>query len=215
MATVFFGAGASKYFGIPTMKEFPEDFENYLGDNGEYDEKSLYKRIKDDLKEAYGDLDLEAILTVLEDLSEKERFDSRFEHPSISYLLKSHNQITNTHRLIEIEVKRDREVAKRLKEKLKRFIRQKCIPEDFKDKIWLYDEFFDAFIEKISFCRFKSVREKSEKVAVDCEIFTTNYDLCIENYCKIGNIAYTNGEILTDTGKQIVDITKNSGDLFF
>jgi hypothetical protein len=25
MATVFFGAGASKYFGIPTMKEFPED----------------------------------------------------------------------------------------------------------------------------------------------------------------------------------------------
>jgi len=115
MATVFFGAGASKYFGIPTMKEFPEDFENYLGDNGEYDEKSLYKRIKDDLKEAYGDLDLEAILTVLEDLSEKGRFDSRFEHPSILYFLKSLNQINNTHRLIEIEVKRDREVAKRLK----------------------------------------------------------------------------------------------------
>ena len=214
MATVFFGAGASKYFGIPTMKEFPEDFENYLGDNGEYDEKSLYKRIKDDLKEAYGDLDLEAILTVLEDLSEKERFDSRFEHPSILYFLKSHNQINNTHRLIEIEVKRDREVAKRLKEKLKRFIRQKCSPEDFKDKIWLYDEFFDAFFEKRSLYRFKSVREKSEKVAVDCEIFTTNYDLCIENYCKIGNIAYTNGEIITDTGKQIVDITKNSSDLF-
>ena len=212
--TVFFGAGASKYFGIPTMKEFPEYFEEYLDGNGDDDEKNLYKRIKDNLKEVYGDLDLEAILTVLEDLSEKERFDSRFEHPSILFFLKSYNQISNTGKLIEIEVKSDREVAKRLKEKLKGFIRMKCTSKDFKDKIWLYDEFFDAFIKKIPGYGFKSVRERSGKVAVDCEIFTTNYDLCIENYCKIGNIAYINGEIIIDTGKQIVDITKNSGDLF-
>ena len=214
MITVFFGAGASKYFGIPTMKEFPEDFEKYLEEKGEYDEKNLYKQIKGNLKEVFGDLDLEAILTVLEDLSEKERFDSRFEHPSILFFLKSYNQISNTRKLIEIEVKRDREVAKRLKEKLKGFIRMKCTPKDFKDKIWLYDVFFDAFIGKISGYGFKSVRERSGKVAVYCEIFTTNYDLCVENYCKIGNIAYINGEIIIDTGKQIVDITKNSGDLF-
>ena len=208
-AMVFFGAGASNYFGIPTMKEFIEDFEKYLEDNGADDEKSLYKQIKSSLEEVYGDLDLEAMLTVLEDLSGK-RFDRRFEHPSILYLLKSHDQIDNTRRSIEIEVRRDAEVAKRLKENLKLFIREKCIPKDFKNKIWIYDEFFGAIIEKMPGYGFKSVREKSIEAAVDCEIFTTNYDLCIENYCRIGNIKYTNGENPTDTGKQIVDITKNN-----
>lgn len=74
--------------------------------------------------------------------------------------------------------------------------------------------FFDAFIKKMPGYGFKSVRERSGKVAVDCEIFTTNYDLCIENYCRIGDIECNNGEIPTGSKRQIVNTSKGNGDLY-
>jgi hypothetical protein len=209
METVFIGAGASKYFDIPTMKEFPEDFEKYLGDNGESDEKRLYKQINVNLKED-GDLDLEAILTLLEDLSEKERFDRRFEHPSILYLLEE-RQLNKIHELIEFNFKHHGKVAKRLKEKLKWFIRKKCFPENFKDKISLYTEFFDSIMPDRNF---KEQVKKPQTKGRHCEIFTTNYDLCIENYCRMIKMPYKNGEKLTN-GKDIVSISKKSNKEFY
>ena len=47
-----------------------------------------------------------------------------------------------------------------------------------------------------------------------CEIFTTNYDLCIENYCRMIKMPYTNGEKLTN-GKDIVSISKKSNKEFY
>ena len=50
---LFFGAGASKPFGIPTMQEMVSDFENALkDDNTLYD---FYFKIKDVLIKEYGD----------------------------------------------------------------------------------------------------------------------------------------------------------------
>lgn len=210
METVFIGAGASKYFDIPTMKEFPEDFEKYLGGNGESDEKRLYKQINVNLKEN-GDLDLEAILAILEDLSEKERFDRRFVHPSILYLLEE-SQLNKIHELIEFNFKHQGKVAKRLKEKLKWFIRKKCFPENFKDKISLYTEFFDSIMPDRNF---KEQVKKPQTMGRHCEIFTTNYDLCIENYCRMIKMPYMNGEIITDTRRQIVAISKKSNKEFY
>jgi hypothetical protein len=209
METVFFGAGASKHFNVPTMNEFPEDFEKYLEDNEEYKEKSLYKKIKGNLKED-GDLDPEVILTVLEDLSEKERFDRRFEHPSILYLLEK-GRINRIHKLIDFNVMNDGKIAKLLKEKLKGFIRKKCIPENFKDNIQLYTEFFNLIMPDYNL---KNDIGRREHKGRHCEIFTTNYDLCIENYCRMIKMPFRNGEKSTN-GKYIVSLSKKSNKVLY
>ena len=211
METVFFGAGASKCFNVPTMNEFPEDFEKYLEDIEGYNEKSVYKKIKGNLKED-GVLDLEAILTVLEDLSEKERFDRRFEHPSILYLLEK-GQVNSIHELVEFNVKHYGIIAKSLKEKLKGFIRKKCFPEPeiFKDNISLYTEFFDSIMPDYDL---KMDIGRRKQKGRHCEIFTTNYDLCIENYCRIIEMPYKNGEIFTN-GKNNVSLSKKSNKVLY
>ena len=207
METIFFGAGASKYFDIPTTKEFPDEFEDYLGKNRENNEKRLYEKIKDRCKEATN-LDLEAILTLLEDLSDKKRLDRRFEHPSILFPLGGKSKYN------ESDVKYVSEAAKQLKEKLKRFIVQKCssFPEKFKDKISVYTEFFDLIFREYSLKTY--VDEGKRQNGRHCEIFTTNYDLCIENYCSNIKMPFINGQTINNTRTQIVDITKNNFELY-
>lgn len=60
---LFLGAGASKPFGIKTMEEMSEEFENIIDSFSENEEK-LYKNICKTL----GTNNLEDILTVLNDL---------------------------------------------------------------------------------------------------------------------------------------------------
>lgn len=43
--TLLLGAGASNSFGIPTMKEFLQDFNIYLNEYGSYDENAFYKML--------------------------------------------------------------------------------------------------------------------------------------------------------------------------
>ena len=62
---VFLGAGASKQFGIPTMQEMVDKFEEKL----ERDDTkcfALYSRIKNTLVNAYGNsIDIESVFSVL------------------------------------------------------------------------------------------------------------------------------------------------------
>lgn len=63
----FFGAGASAPFGIPTMKQFVIDFEKYLDEKSELDERNSYKNIKNILEmKLHRNIDLEDVFTVIE-----------------------------------------------------------------------------------------------------------------------------------------------------
>ena len=82
---IFLGAGASKPFGIPTMSEFVYEFEKEFkeGSPGFFS----YKEIRDNLKNHINNLNLEHILTVVEDL--KEGINMNPINPSFIYFIES------------------------------------------------------------------------------------------------------------------------------
>jgi hypothetical protein len=59
----FMSAGASKPFGIPTMQELTDEVENCLANN----ELDLYKKIKNDLQKKNSTIDIEHILSSIDD----------------------------------------------------------------------------------------------------------------------------------------------------
>ncbi len=63
---LFFGAGASKPFGLPTMTEMVTKFEKYLEEENII-ERYFYKQIKDKLLEGYtsAQVDIESIFSVV------------------------------------------------------------------------------------------------------------------------------------------------------
>ena len=80
----FFGAGASAPFGIPTMKQFVGNFENYLNENADKDERELYSDIKSTLeKKIHRPPDLEAVFTVIDGIISYEYRNNTFIRNSL------------------------------------------------------------------------------------------------------------------------------------
>jgi hypothetical protein len=64
----FFGADALQPFGIPSMKKMTHDFTSILEKNGLSKETELYNEIVNILKKEMGEVDIEAILSVIDGL---------------------------------------------------------------------------------------------------------------------------------------------------
>jgi hypothetical protein len=165
---LFLGAGASKPFGIPAMKEMSEEFEN----STDLTKEELYLNIKNTL----GSDNLEDILTVLNDLREESG------NPSVKYLKSLINEaagpIFSPFEVREenkksIKLPKIEERSKNLWETAIRLIKENCIiNNDKRENIAkIYDELF-------------KIIEKSNSLPITINIFTTNYDLIIEEYFK-------------------------------
>jgi len=167
---IFLGAGASKPFGIPTMVEFVEEFEKELVNwdseyHGEESEINLYNYIKKFLGD---EGDLEAVLSILNLLSEKVDL-KRLGLRGIYY---ADYFIRRNHILLEYDLQ-ERNIdpilnAKTLTIKIKKFIKEKCKPKNNDDVFDVYNKFFEIIMP----------------VGNTFDIFTTNYDLCVEIFCK-------------------------------
>jgi hypothetical protein len=72
---IFLGSGASAPFGLPTMKDFVDDFDQLLrtelasGTSNLKEMKTLYEDIKNTLIRIHGYVDLESVFTVIEAIS--------------------------------------------------------------------------------------------------------------------------------------------------
>src|SRR2546428_10987855 len=69
----FFGAGASRPFDIPTMKEMVTQFRKELSESksdGIDDEVRLYDDVESILREKFGAVDLESVFTVIDGLAQ-------------------------------------------------------------------------------------------------------------------------------------------------
>ncbi len=92
---VFMGAGASVPFGVPTMTEmvnkFEEDLEKKCSANVDlYKQRDLYRKIKGELK-YYQGYDIEAIITVLQDITDsKVDIAHKLNLPSVHYFSSWH-----------------------------------------------------------------------------------------------------------------------------
>ena len=174
---LFLGAGASKRFGIKTMDEMSEEFESkayrLLNLTRPNDEKELYHKIRD----AISTNNLEEILTVLNDLSEKAQSPTvRFLKSQLRHDM-SNRDITEF--ILEVIVDMiSPNLPKELQSTIIRFIKENCVLEERKEIlqniIRVYDQLFEI------------LKIKSSSI----DIFTTNYDLVIEKYYDLLTDAY-------------------------
>jgi hypothetical protein len=171
----FFGAGASAPFGIPTMKQFVNDFEEYLNENATKNERIVYADIKTTLEERLGkDVDLEEAFTVIDGI--------------INYSPERHD-LLSLYAVSEFKkpfpTKMDEAVCKLLKQKFQAYVREKCIiPDTSFDKIRdVYQDFFNRFALELP-SDGKVLRSRNYHYHSRWKIFTTNYDTCLEYYWR-------------------------------
>lgn len=176
---LFFGAGASKPFGIPTMEEMSEEFENST--DLTKDERELYL----DIENTIGSNNLEGILTVLNDLSQES------PNPSVSYLKTTFKKMTmgsealgplRGEKMVPIDVitkfstdlvpaLKDSNLSKKLQSKIIKFIKKNCDLEGGKKGLTDIFREYNRLFEILKF-----------NTSPIFDVFTTNYDLAIEMY---------------------------------
>ena len=203
MAIIFLGAGASKTFGIPTMPEMAKKFSQ----RAKYQEKELFNLIVNKLKN-YRTFDIEALITVLERIGNIDRFIEELNNPSLHYFLDNlAYSWQNTIKYIRGQADQEKKVAKNLLVNLKEFIRDVCDQEIEEEKFSIFDLFFYTILEGIDF---KVTLKKRGPKAVYYKIFTTNYDMIVENYCRSRDLLYENGEMRD----RKVDISSRNTELY-
>jgi len=191
---VFLGAGASKPFGIPTMPEFNWEFEEWLRENGTDKELELdpYKNVpRKDFIEIAGDI--EKRLSILEGLSKG--LDKNSFGPVGSYYIDylTRQPPYDPSEAIFTHVIPPNPIAKELSRKLKNFIKNRCTTVDTKKVLEVYDNFFTALVDIIKINSLETSFQEDDVIYPAINIFTTNYDRCIEIYCKERDITLNRG----------------------
>lgn len=174
----FFGAGASAPFGIPTMKQFVVDFENYLRQNGLEDEKIVYNDIKEALQRRLNrEVDLEEIFTVIDGVA---NYDSpeKLGMLSLYFTKEFKDKFPNV---------TDVTICKTLSQKFRSFVRDKCLiaPAFFERIPIVYRDFFNRLWEESTVRNSSNfLSSRGYKYCRNWVMFTTNYDTCLEHYWR-------------------------------
>lgn len=183
---VFLGAGASKPFGIPTMKEFV-DMLNMTKTRKRYeiadDEFALYQRIQGVVRRYFEQkTDFEAIYTVIDCLSRSAPFIDRDSIVQTfyydTYVRSCFRRISEEPDMLALEhelTSRRHEyadVASRLRMKIERLVVDQCtVKREYTKEIErIYDDFFGCLNRVFG--------------VKDLWIYTTNYDRSVEYYFR-------------------------------
>lgn len=169
---VFFGAGASKPFGIPTMQEMVIEFEEKLKNN-HAELFGFYSKIKGVLVEEYRDskIDIESMLSVINGISANTK-PAELGHFVFYYM--SNNCSHNEFSLDEIKL------AKKLRIELQDYIKDTCKVKISKDK---NDEIYEK--SYLPLFRHMIGEKKSydeDVLGYDWKAYTTNYDNIFEDF---------------------------------
>lgn len=162
---LFLGAGASKPFNVPTMKEMVEEFGYSLGS----EERKFYEEISNSLINRHKRFDLETFLMVLEALEDPDRW-----HPFASYILdkfnKDYNAIIDPKKVID---------APSLSQDLKKFVRDKCYLNKNE-----YDKNKDLYELLLKLAN-EITGQSGGLIGTSVNgIYTTNYDRYIDEYLR-------------------------------
>ena len=174
----FFGAGASKPFGIPTMTEMTKDFKEELR-MAKQQENEVYDEIVNLLKQDLYNVDIEAIFSVIDGL--KQNSVDNFGELAIYKCRKISEKS-----LLDKNVNDSfMEALCQLETRLKRFIRKSCILNDkFSNKRKdVYSHFFNSIADASGDAPAKS-RDLQVKYSCSWTLFTTNYDNNLETFWR-------------------------------
>lgn len=176
----FFGAGVSAPFGIPTMKGFVTDFENFLKNEGTPDERKTYRSIKGILETRLKkEIDLEDIFTVIDGITEL-----TLEKIGILPLyIYSASKIPSIPHYNDSDLTTCRSLVK----KFQSFVRERCqIPNetDHKRIAEVYQDFFNRLWFESENKSSNYLRSQNYFYCRNWSIFTTNYDMCLESFWR-------------------------------
>ena len=200
---LFLGAGASKPFGIPAMFDFVRIFDEEFKDN------ELYNKTKETFSEK--EFDLEVLMTILEDLSKTKEEFFRVVSPQTTQFLFKIDRKEAEHYVNESVIK---ENAKKLLTRMKSIIRRECV-KAIKEKETRIMEVYDEFFQTLSQIQPRLLErgwEESNIARTDMnlpsnlQVFTTNYDTCLETYLNRKQIEYTRG-IVYRYGENFFDVS--------
>ena len=179
---LFFGAGASAPFGIPTMQQMVEDFETSLLPANKAEEKMLYQEIRRFLGETLGrTIDLEAVFTIVDSIinwsSDKMGIAALYhamkaaqeaQGGAVASLKPPSPEIVQTARSLEAD--------------FERFVQNACqIGEGVSARIdEVYKSFFDSLGGVVSGNNLQGQSGRTQIVVGP--MFTTNYDAVLEHY---------------------------------
>ena len=183
-ALIFLGAGASAPFGIPTMKEMVPAFEQYLDKLGhdaalKYNMITQYKTIRDVLDQTYGYVDLESVFSVIDAVANETKY-SDLGFTAMYAISRLRGNMFNQ----PISSSEEQKTAKTLLEHFKKFVRARCTIDESKADLIdeVYRNFFDVLGEKYGVGLNQAPNGKQYRTAGDWQIYTTNYDTCIESF---------------------------------
>ena len=168
----FFGAGASAPFGIPTMKQFVNDFEELLFENAEKKEREMYSDIKKTLEnKTHRHVDLEGIFTVIDGII-------NYDNPEKLGMLALYFE---SERKKHFPTAEHVETCNKLKVKFQNFIKEKCdIPGTFPKIEKVYGDFFNRIALELG----NYDTHGKYFFNSNWNIFTTNYDVCLECFWR-------------------------------
>jgi SIR2-like domain len=186
----FFGAGASIEFGIPSMKQMTKSFAEKIRSRGKPAEKKLFHTIYKSLTHEYAEdnLDLEAIMSVIVELKEKNRLKDNIGELGLFVLAKE--GITNIS-----DYHYERSTLDSLEAKYKKHVRSNVVIKGSRKIDRSRIVYFDFFrkICSVSVCdNIGSPDTDSWKYTHGkWTFFTTNYDNIIEDFW-VSERDYTN-----------------------
>lgn len=168
---VFFGAGASNPFQIPTMQEMVAEFEGELSKNTKlYD---FYSKIKRILTEEYDkhEIDIESILSVINGIA------SDVNLKDLGHFVFYYTTSNCNHKKFPDD---EIAMAKELQKKLKEYIKKVCIPKISKDE--RNKAYRQSYIPLFSLL--SGERRSYDKVTLshNWKAYTTNYDNIFEGF---------------------------------
>lgn len=166
------GAGASRAFGIPTMKEMA----NMLKDNLEGSVGDIYRRIFETLeKNNKQGVDIEGVFTIIEYLRNKDKYVS--QNDILSYNLGKSGLSLN-------DAGYDLTELQELNRKMRSFVRNACVlnSSNTSKLSEVYSHFFNSVSNALDGVPTHS--NTSTKYDENWTIFTTNYDLCLETFWR-------------------------------
>jgi hypothetical protein len=208
---IFLGSGASRSFGLPTMKDLVKLFEKKLEKSKpnpttkEYEIMvRLYRSVKETLYNTYGYVDLESVFTVLLSISQR-----------IKYLDLGFTSVFATSKFItdpnlNITTEENVTAADKLLENYRKFVRRSCRLKNTQEKriTKVYSDFFEKLGSKYPSQEVTGKDKKKYRYPSDCSIYTTNYDAVMETYWD--GIAQIN-DLWKDTNGPL-DVRKREGD---
>ena len=169
---VFFGAGASRPFGILTMQEMVSEFEKTLkGDQS--DLFQFYSKIKETLVKEYEDskIDIESMFSVINGIATDAK-PTELGHFVFYYISEnsSHKEFSSN----EIEL------AKKLQKQLQEYIKETCkikINQDEINKIYR-----ESYLPLFKYIGSKMQDYSGKLLSHDWKAYTTNYDNVFEDF---------------------------------